>query len=58
MTHTREYQKWIRWLGDVIERECAKPEDEADMRLVEECEALLCDLVTAEDGTVTLKYKN
>lgn len=54
MKHTREYQKWIRWLGDVIERECAKSEDEADMGLVEECEALLCDLVTAEEGTVTL----
>ena len=33
----------IRWLGEIIHREVSKPDDEADMKLVEECEeTLLC----------------
>ena len=34
----------IRWLLDVIDTEVAKPDEEADMALVEECTALLGEL--------------
>lgn len=48
----RYMQAWITWLGDVIERECAKPE--SDMKLVEACEALLCDLTVGMiEGSLT-----
>ena len=50
MKYTDWYDTWIRWLGDVIERESAKPDSEADMSLVGECEALLCDMVAAKEG--------
>ena len=36
--------KMIRWLLDVIDTEVAKPDEEADMALVEECTALLGEL--------------
>ena len=50
MKYKHEYHAWIRWLGDVIERESVKPDGEADMALVGECEALLCDMVAAKEG--------
>lgn len=50
MKHQQQYHAWIRWLGDVIEQESAKPDGEADMALVGECEALLCDMVAAKEG--------
>lgn len=37
-------EKMIRWLLDAIDTEIAKPDEEADMALVEECTALLGEL--------------
>ncbi len=36
----------IRWLGEVIDAEMAKPEDEIDMALVAECDMYLSELMS------------
>ena len=38
-------QDMIRFLGDVIEAEMDKPEDEIDMELIAECDAYLAELL-------------
>ena len=41
-------KRTIKLLGEIISSESAKPDDEADFALIEECENLLCELLDAD----------
>ena len=41
-------KRTIKLLGEIISSESAKPDDEADFVLIEECENLLCELLDAD----------
>ena len=41
-------KRTIKLLGEIISRESAKPDEEADFALIEECENLLCELLDAD----------
>ncbi len=41
----------LKLLGEIISYESAKPDDEADFDLIEDCEKMMCDLL---EGSVTL----
>lgn len=41
-------KRTIKLLGEMISSESAKPDDEADFALIEECENLLCELLDAD----------
>ena len=39
-------ESMIKWLGEVIDAEMDKPDDEIDMALVMECDAYLAELMS------------
>ena len=50
MKFARKNQIWIRRLGDIIEQELMKPQEQINMKLIAECEAMLNDLMALREN--------